>query len=181
MTINFKIDEKDFLRHQLFIASKSNRIKKKRLRNKILVPLIYFVFGVMCFIEKNYFVMFLFFIFGLLWFLIYPIWEKRHYIKHYECFIKENFKERFDKNLILEFSDDFIVAKDDGSESRVSTKEIEDIVEIPSTIFVRLKGGQSFILPENKIVNIDDVKVRLKELAVYLDIKYNFEENWEWK
>jgi|GEM_PF-7130472 len=49
------------------------------------------------------------------------------------------------------------------------------------TIFVRLKGGQSFILPKDKITDFDKVKVRLKELADHLKIKYINEEKWNWK
>lgn len=45
MMIDYKIDECDFLTHQLFVASKSDRIKKKRQRSKIIVSLIYLAFG----------------------------------------------------------------------------------------------------------------------------------------
>ena len=123
----------------------------------------------------------IFFIIGLLWFFIYPLWEKRHYIKHYQGFIKENYKDRLGRAATLEFSNDFILAKDNGSESKVLTTELEEINEIPSTIFVRLKGGQSFILPKDKINDIDKVKERLKELADYLKIKYDTDEKWDWK
>ena len=68
-----------------------------------------------------------------------------------------------------------------GSESKVLTTELEEICEIPTTIFVRLKGGQSFILPKDKITDLDNVKARLKELAKHLKIKYDTDENWKWK
>jgi len=181
MTIDYKIDEYDFLIHQLFLASKSDRIKKKRRKSKVIVSLIYVVFGLLFFFEDKYSLTIIFFIIGLLWFLIYPLWERRHYKKHYQGFIKENYKDRFGRIATLEFSNDFILAKDNGSESKVLTTEIEEIIEIQSTIFVRLKGGQSFILPKDKITNIDSVTKRLKELADYLKIKYNIDEKWEWK
>jgi hypothetical protein len=81
----------------------------------------------------------------------------------------------------LEFNNEYILAKDHGSESKILTTELEEICEIPSTIFVRLKGGQSIILPKDKIANFDNLKVRLKELANYLKIKYDTYEKWEWK
>ena len=181
MTIDYKIDENDFLMHQLFVASKSDRIKKKRQRNKIILPLIYVAFGLLFLFEDKYSMTIIFFIIGLLWFFIYPLWERRHYIKHYQGFIKENYKNRLGKTTTLEFSNDFILAKDNGSESKVQTTELEEICEIPKTIFVRLKAGQSFILPKDKISNIDNVIIRLKELADYLKIKYDIDEKWEWK
>ena len=181
MTIDYKIDENDFLTHQLFLASKSYRIKKKRQRSKIIVPLIYFVFGFLFLIESNFSLIIIFFIIGLLWFFIYPLWERRHYINHYKGFIKENYKNRLGRIATLEFGNDFILAKDNGSESKVLTTELEEISEIPSTIFIRLKSGQSFILPKDKIININIVKTRLKELANYLKINYEIDETWEWK
>ena len=181
MTIDYKIDENDFLTHQLFVASKSDRIKRKRLRSKIIVPLIYVAFGLLFFFQDKVSLTIIFFIVGLLWFFIYPLWERRHYIKHYKGFIKENYKDRLGRIATLEFSNDYILAKDNGSESKVLTTELEEICEIPTTIFVRLKGGQSFILPKDKITDFDNVKARLKELANHLKIKYDTDEKWEWK
>jgi len=63
----------------------------------------------------------------------------------------------------------------------VLTTEIEQIHEIPTTIFVRLKSGQSFILPKDKIEHVHMLIVRLKELADYLKIKYEDDDTWEWK
>ncbi len=181
MRIDYKIDENDFLTHQLFIASKSDRIRKKRQRNKIIVPLIYVAFGILFLLQDKVALTIIFFVIGLLWIFVYPLWERRHYIKHYKNFIKENYKDRFDRIATLEFSNDYILAKDNGGESKVLTTEIEEICEIPTTIFVRLKGGISFILPKEKLVEFDNVKVRLKELANHLKIKYETDEKWEWK
>jgi hypothetical protein len=181
MTIDYKIDENDFLTHQLFVASKSERIRKKRHRNKIIVPILYTALGLLFFFQDNYPITMLLFAFGALWFFIYPIWERQHYVKHYQGFIKENYKERLGRIATLEFSNEFILAKDNGSESKVLTTELKEICEIPTTIFVRLKGGQSLILPKDKISNVDKVKERLKELAIYLNIKYDIDETWEWK
>jgi len=145
------------------------------------VPLIYIVFGLIFFIEDNLTLSIIFFIIGFLWFFIYPLWERGHYIKHYKSFIKENYKDRFNRIATLEFNNDFILTKDSGSESKVLTTEIDEINEISSTIFVRLKGGQSLILPKDKIADIANVTSRLKALTEYLKIKYDIDEKWEWK
>lgn len=181
MTIAYKIDENDFLTHQLFLASKSNRIRKKRQRNKIVLPLIYVSFGFLFLFQDKVSLAIIFFLIGLLWFLIYPLWERRYYIKHYKGFIKENYNDRVGRIATLEFSNDYILAKDNGSESKVLTTQLEDIYEIPTTIFIRLKGGQSFILPKDKISEFDNLKARLKELASHLKINYDTDEKWEWK
>jgi ABC-type multidrug transport system fused ATPase/permease subunit len=181
MTIEYKINENDFLTHQLFVASKSDRIKKKRQRSKVILPLIYVALGLLFLFKDKVSLSIIFFIIGLLWFFIYPIYERRHYVKHYKGFIKENYKDRLGRTANLEFNNEYILAKDNGSESKVLTTELEEICEIPTTIFIRLKGGQSFILPKDKITDFDKVKTRLKELADHLKIKYNTDEKWEWK
>ncbi|MBO4233595.1 hypothetical protein FO675_04640 [Riemerella anatipestifer] len=181
MTINYKIDENDFLIHQLFVASKSARIKKKRQRSKVILPLIYIAFGFLFLFQDKVSLAIIFFIIGLLWFFIYPVWERRYYVKHYKEFIKENYKDRLGRTATLEFNNEFILAKADGSESKVLTTELEEICEIPTTIFVRLKGGQSLILPKDKINDFEKVKARIKELADHLKIKYGTDEKWKWK
>jgi hypothetical protein len=157
------------------------RIKKKRQRSKVVVPLIYVALGLYFLFQSNVPLAIIFFIIGMLWFFVYPLWERRHYIQHYKGFIKENYKDRLGIIATLEFDNDYILAKDNGSESKILTTEIEDICEIPTTVFVRLKGGQSLILPKDKISNFDNLKVRLKELANHLKIEYNTDEKWEWK
>jgi len=181
MTINYKIDENDFLTHQLFVASKSDRIKKKRKRNKVILPLIYVAFGLLFLFQDKVSLAIIFFFISLLWFFVYPLWERRHYIKHYKGFIKENYKDRLGRTVTLEFNNEYILAKDNGSERKILTTELEEIREIPTTIFVRLKGGQSLILPKDKITDFDKVKARLVELADHVKIKYDTDENWEWK
>jgi hypothetical protein len=181
MIIEFQINENDFLTHQLFVASKSERINKKRQRSKILGPVIYLVFGLLFILQEEYSLAISFWILAILWFFIYPIWERRHYIKHYTGAIKENHKDSFGRTITMEFNNEYFIGKDKGSESKVSTTELEEINEISTVIFVRIKGGQSFILPKERIGEIDKVKASLKDLARHLNIPYHIEENWEWK
>jgi hypothetical protein len=181
MTITYKIEEADFLTHQLYIASKSDRITKKRRKSKLIVPLAYVAFGIMSFYVDNFSLGIIFIIIAVLWFFIYPVWQRRHYINHYKGFIKENYKERLNRTGTLEIDNDIIIAKDSGSESRISTEELEKISEISSAIFLRLKTGQSLILPKKQVDNIINLKTRLRELASYLNIEYEVDDKWEWK
>lgn len=181
MTINYKIDENDFLAYQLLAASKSDRIRKKRQRSKVTVLSIYAALGLLFFYQEEIFLTIVLFLIGLLWFFIYPIRERNRYVKHYQGFIKENYQGRLGRIANLELSNDHIIAKDNGNESKILTTELEEINEISTAIFVRLKGGQSIILPKEKIINIDNVKIFLKELAANLKIKYHVDENWKWK
>lgn len=181
MIITDKKEEKDFLTYHLFTASKSERIKKKRRRNKISFPIYCLAFGVLPFSRGEYLWGIGFTLVGVLWFFLYPLWEKGIYVKHYKGFLSENIKEANESDVTLKIEDDFIEAKTDTSESKISTKEIEEINEIPHAIYIRLKSAQSFIIPKDKIKEVDALLIRLKELAKSLNINYNIYNNWSWK
>lgn len=181
MNIQFSIGENDFLAHQLYVASQSDSIRKKRLRSRLLVPLLYLGFGALLLADQKAFPSMLFLVFAILWYFLYPFWEKQRYVKHYRNFIRENYKDRLGKTASLDFSHTQLHARDNGSESTVQCSEIEEIVEIPSNIFIRLKGGQSIILPKDGITGLDHVIDGLKELAQHLKIRYQVDLNWKWK
>ncbi|MBZ4034337.1 hypothetical protein K6T82_06150 [Flavobacterium sp. 17A] len=182
MVIRYQLNANDFLQYQLYTASKSERIKKKRTRNKIIIPLIYAAFVLFDLYKEDTQGAIIFSAIGVLWFLLYPYWERRHYTKHYESFIKENYQNRFYKDIVIEFDHDFLLSKDiSGGEVKMATSEIEEINEISSVILIKLKLGNSLILPKDKIQNLDDVIPFLKELANGLNVKYNIENDWKWK
>ncbi len=181
MTIEYSVDENDFINFQLYVASKSDRIRKKRENNKWIVPIIYGVIGILFLFKENLIIAISFFAFGMLWLFIYPIWERRHYVKHFQSFIRENYKERVRKPTTMEFGTDFLFARSGEMESKIPKKEIEEIIELPEMILMKLKTGQAFIFPKNKIKDLEEFRTMLKELAGHLNISYNIEESWEWK
>ncbi len=181
MTFELKIDEKDYLTYQLFVASQSKSIKRKRNRNKVIIPILYILIGVFGLYNNFYLMGILFCVFAVLWFFLYPLWERNNYIKHYKNFIQENYKDAFGKSAFLEISDKTIFIKDEFSESKVSTSKIIEIYEIPTSIYIRMKTGKTFILPKDKIASIDELKLELINLATNLKISYVRDEKWTWK
>lgn len=181
MTTVYQIDEDDFVTHQLFAASRSASLNKKRKKMRLLIPIIYACFGLLGFIGNNYFMAVGFWIFAALWFFFYPLWIKHRYQKHYRNYVREHYKDRIGNPVSVELNDEYILAKSRGIESKVLTTEVEGINEIPSAIFVLLKNGQSFIFPKNKIAEMDTLTLRLKELANQLKVGYELNEKWEWK
>jgi hypothetical protein len=181
MTISYAIDENDYLVHLLFCASRSERNNKRRRRNKKQVPIIYVGLSLILFFVGKLFLAVLFLIIGLLWFFIYPFWERKYYINHYKGYIKDNCKDSIGRTTIIEIGNEFIVAKDDGNESKIKTGEITSINEIAAAIFVMLPGGKSYIFPKDKIVEFELLRTRLRELADYLNVEYFIDDKWEWK
>ncbi len=183
MTVSYSLDEKDYLTHQLYIASVSDRIKKKRLNNRIYVPVIYFGIGLFLSTlnSAGTFSVLVFFFVAVLWFLFYPLWESKRYVKHFEAFVKENYADLIGKTITLELTNDHIMAKGEGSEAKINMKELQEVADIPSNIFIRFPGGQSIIIPKEQIANIDMLTVNLKALAANAGVPYTFHETWEWK
>jgi len=154
MIFEYSLDKNDFLMHQLYSASKSEHIKKRRQRNKILISILYIVLGLYFWLSKDFISAWVFIFFGILWFFFFPMWEKRRYINHFKAHINEHYKGRLGKNAIVNFENDFITEKVENSESKISTDELKEIYEIPAVLLIKLKTGQSLIIPKNKIKNL---------------------------
>lgn len=106
MKITYQLEQKDFLIHQLYLASQSLSIKKKRIKNKVIPPFIYTVFGVICYLKtNNIWILIGFLILSILWLMFYPIWERKHYIQHYQNFIHENYQTRFNQIVSLDLGE----------------------------------------------------------------------------
>lgn len=183
MNIHFYLEKNDHLIYQLYVASKSERIRKKRLRSKILWPVIYGIMSLFFFGKSALGLGVIFIILSALWFVLYPIWERRYYVKHYQGFIDEHFtaKDQIQSEISLEFDEKYLFSKDYVGESKIILSEIQEIVELESLILMRLSDAISIILPKERIQNIDEVKNYLNTLAERLNISYHQEQDWQWK
>lgn len=181
MTINYYLDKDDFLNYQLYTASQSERVKKKRLRGRMVLPVIYLLFALLGFSTHRHGMMIGALIVAILWYFLYPLWDRKRYIRHYEQFIEAHRKEREGKKATLTFSDDFIYAVEGEMESKIPATEIEEITEINPNIFIKLKSGQSLILSKNKISEVAALTLFLKAFAEQRGINYFLEENWTWR
>ncbi|WP_185146634.1 YcxB family protein [Chryseobacterium sp.] len=181
MTLQFSLDETDYLNYQLFTASKSRNIIKKRQRNRFLLPVFFIVLGLFPRFDLTERFAQIYILIALLWLLLYPLWEKKMYINHFKKHITEHHKNNFGRTSTLEFEERAIIAKDENSESKISFNEFEQIDEVPSAIYIKLKSGQSIILPKKSANNIDEIKVFLRNLSNDIKIKYIDDNEWKWK
>lgn len=180
MTIEITLTESDFLTHQLFIASQSDRIAQKRRKNHLLVPLAYGIIAIAFWRQERLVLAIAFVVIALLWWIVYPIWDKQRYRRHYRQFIQEHYKDRTEKPATLELTDTHITARESGSESRVQTSEIKEIVELPTLLLLRLDGGQSFLIPTSH-PDISAIRDWSHQLALQLGIPYHNLSGWQWR
>ena len=182
MTITYRIEEEDLLTAQLYLASKSDRIRKRRQRSRWRVPVAYAIFGIFLLAigDRSWFPL-VFVLAGILWFFIYPLWERARYLKHFRGFIKEYQSGVTGRMVTLEISDNYLLAKEGDAESKVPFTNLEEISEIASGIIIILTGGQAFLLPENRLENAGQIRDSLQALAVRANIPFKADLQWKWK
>jgi hypothetical protein len=181
MTVEYFLDQDDCLEFQLFDASKSERIKKKRQKSKIRIPVLYLILGCLFYLLNSNPLALTFIIIGVLWFFIYPVWLSKFYIKHYRDFIKEKWTENSSESSIVQFETDAINIHSKSGEAKINIRETKEITETPKLILLKFKSGSNIIFPKGKISNSDELRRYLQALALRLNVEYTDETQWTWK
>ena len=178
MTINYQLTNSDFLEYQLYTSSKSELHKKRRFRSRIIVPIIYLLIG-LYFANKNEngAIGIIMAGIGIGWFAFYPMYSKWRYKKHFQKHVEENYKNRINKPVEINFDENSVNAKDFTSESKINGTELKELIETQNHFFLKLTTDLSLIVPKHSIGNQAEFKKRVTELgAEYVD-----ELNWKWK
>ena len=181
MTLKYSLNENDYLQSQLFIASKTERIKNQRTRSWILISLGFFSLSYLFSQTDKDFLVYYFIGLGILSIFLYPIYQKSYYRKHYQKYIADTLKNRFGELSTITFTDTNIECFDRTDDGKINLTEIEEIFEIMEYFFLRMKSGVSLIIPKSKIENTDNLRTELKTLADKLKVNYTSELNWKWK
>jgi hypothetical protein len=181
MKLEYSLEKSDFVVFQLYTASKSELIKRKRFRIRIIFPIIYIVLGFISLLINNITLGAFFILIGTIWYFFYPKYERNQYIKHYQRHIEANYHNRFGKSETIEFEDDAILSKDYTGESKLYLSEIEKINEIRGYFFLKFNSGVSLIIPKNGILSSEPLNKYLVDLSKRLKIKHDIDLNWQWK
>ena len=172
MDLEYSLSRADYISFQLFAATKSEMIRKKKRKVRITLPIIYLILGtILLTIEDQHFVIIYFviilYLIGILWYFLYPTLTKNRSTKHYKKYVDENFKNRFDTLIKVKISSDneLVETIDFQGESKFKASEIEKIFEIKRFIYIKMKSGSYFIIPKYKIQDIDKLKEELNVLS----------------
>lgn len=177
MTLEYKIDEQDFLDFQLFTASKSDRINKKKRNGWILLTIGSIVVALYFYLNENVAMTIYFGLVAIACGLFYPKYFKWKYKKHYKTYIKENYSKRFGQIEALEINNDYIFSKDKTGEGKINISEIERVDETDNHFFLKISTGLSLIIPKKELENVDELRENFKEIGLTV----NNETNWTWK
>jgi purine-cytosine permease-like protein len=177
MTFEFKISEQDFLDFQLFTASKSDRINKKKRNGWLFLTIGAIVVALYFYVNHNTFLSIYSGLVAIVFGLFYPKYFKWRYKKHYKTYIKDIYSKRFGQIETIEISNDSILSKDKTGEGRINLSEIEQIDETDNHFFLKISTGISLIIPKKELNNTANLKKKFKDIGLTL----NDETNWKWE
>lgn len=178
----YSLDQQDYLDYQLFYASQSPLVIRKRKRMRLLVPITYIILAlILWFTKTDYILLTSFLLIALLWFFLYPLWSRRLYTRHYSKFNKEALKGRENNEAEVRIDENEIYSRTNTVETKISWAEIEEINEVPKAFYLKMKSSTSIVIPKNKIRDEKTVREFLQQVSKSKNIKYNYFPNWEWK
>lgn len=178
MNINFQLTKSDFLAYHLYSASTSILHKKRRFRSRVVVPIIYMLFGLyMGISNEDPGIVILFSIIAILWFVYYPKYSKWRYEKFFSKYVEQNHHNQVDKPVKVSLHENSLSTKDSEGETQTQGSELEEIVETQDHFYLILSTETSLIFPKASIKN----KEKLVEWATGQGANYVNELDWTWK
>jgi hypothetical protein len=182
MTIEYSLTEQDYVTYQLYVASQSSLIKKRRMQTRIVVMLLYLGLGTFIVVQGRPPLGMLFFVFGVLWFFFYPMRDARRYEKHYRKSIREKLLGEEETVYRAQLQGDILYVKEDGVESSIELHKFSECVELPTVVLMRLKGGgESVVIPLKDASMAEEARKLARTVAAQADIPYTVRTDWRWK
>lgn len=181
MQITYAAQKEDFVTFQLYSANHSPLIIKRRKKSRIIVPILYIFLGASAYALHMTNASIVLLIVAVLWYLLYPVWEKGYYRRYFMKHTEEHYKNQFDKPVTTSIEFDVILSQEGENQSKISTKEIESISEIEYLFLIKLLGGVHIIIPKRNIKNEEQLRKHLNDIAQHLSIPYVNALSWTWK
>jgi hypothetical protein len=174
--MEIELTKDDFLQLQLYRASKSKNYKRQRGLHGLIFMACIIILGIVLHYEihkLNYLIVSV--IVGVIILLLYPIYIKKVYTKHYSKFIDDNYQERIGIRINIEFNDNMLISSDNVSESSIKVSGITNIVEIKTNYIINLDGVSFFVLPKS-----EEVGEMINKLVEKGNINKIEENDWKW-
>lgn len=180
MKLSFRLDTQDYLDYQLYTVSRSEKAMRKRLIGRLLFPIIYLLVGIIFIIDKNFTFVAFNLILAVLWYFFYPISERKRYENTFRRSIERNLTADAEVGSI-EWGNNEIYASEKDQEARVAERDVVAIVALKNILLIQLQNKHNFILPKDKIDQLDEVVSFLQAKCTKLSIPFIDHSNWQWK
>ena len=180
MQIAYTLNKNDFLNHQLYLASKSPRIERNRIKSRVWVIVMFLALASVFYVKKDTGLFYWFSLLALIAGILFPYYSRRMHINHYKKYIDENYNNKIGKLVVLQLENDRIDSKDELSEGSLKLAGLTEIVEVPTAIYLRIDTS-SLILPKVQINNMNEVRAALETISTSYNIPFRKELDWVWK
>ena len=181
MKYTYKLEEEDYHTHLLFTISKSSSAIKTRARIRLLMSISLLLFAFISYGNNSSGQTIYFFTLAVLAFFLMPLYTRWSYKKTYLKHVRNYYKDRMSESTTLNFENDSVLISDSQGESIVNFSELDEINELADYYFLKVKSGQSIIVPKRKIENQTELLNTLKKASANHSITWNDEQNWIWK
>ncbi len=183
MKIEYSLSKEDFLTHNLFAASKSKIIAKRRFSNRLIPALAYLCFGMFVyFIQGRQNIGYLTAFTGIsfIWFFFSTFYQRWIYKKYYSKFIDTNYKDRIGELSKIGIEEDMLKIENSSNIGNLNLNEVVSIEEISTHAFLNLKSKVSIILPK-KMAGAENIAKFIEEIENKRGIKTIKNLEWRWK
>jgi hypothetical protein len=181
MNYSYKLEEEDYHTHLLFTISKSSSAIKTRARIRLLMTISLLLFAFISYGNNSGGQTVYFFSLAVLAFFLMPLYTRWSYKKTYLKHVRNYYKDRMSEPTTLNFENDSISIFDSQGESSINFSELDEINDLADYYFLKVKSGQSIILPKKQIENQNELLNTLKKVSSTHSISWNDEKNWIWK
>lgn len=178
--MKFLVNKNDFLTFQLYAASKSKSIKRRKIIGSIITTFSFIVLALVFIDYKDKILTYYFLGLAILNLFLYPIYIKWVYKRHYSKYIDEYYKNKIDIESDVCFNDEFLCVIDKSGEVKIRLSEIEEINEISDNLYIKITSGISLIFPKRN-PDYTQFKVELEKIATNSNIIWNKELAWKWR
>jgi len=180
MQIKYSLDERDYLIHQMYVSGSSKFVRRRRIRNRFIVPVVYVAVGAVAFLIDLILLGIAFLTLAIIWMLLYPFYSKRLHMRHFRNNIKEHYDRRVNEEVTLAVAADGIFTSGRDGESKINYDAVDSIVELSDHFIVRLISAASLILPKDRTRG-DDLKVMVKSIADNAKVEIVDARDWNWQ
>lgn len=175
---NFKLSTKDHLTYLLYESSNNKKVIRTRLRNRIIFIFLFLSIFIYVYVTSFNIVFLIFFIpFTIVMFLVREITVRNTYVKGLEKYIKNQNSESSHTTSEITFAKSFLLINESNSESKISYKDFDDIIEINECVFIKILNRSVLIINKNN-QNSKTLIEHLKNISLQNNIPYQLNLHW---
>ncbi|WP_269524854.1 YcxB family protein [Coraliomargarita parva] len=161
MEITYSLTEDDFVAFQMYASGESKQQRKRRLRGRFLVPVIWGLIALYFVSDSDVVVGSVFLLGAVVWLLGYPAYAKWLYRRHFRNHLKENNRGQMNQEVTLRLETEGVFSSGVDSEGTLKYSGFDQLIELETLYLIRLKQGMTLLLPKERLAS--------EELSSFMD------------